>query len=115
MNLKGGIERGVKFIGDCTTIEVLSNRTLKISNLKEESDPIIFPSEMFTMVEPYLTADDFDLEEEFEILGYEGIFKKIEVYGQIKVARRFDDGKVSVYGNDFLDGEDRLVRVNNYF
>ena len=113
MNLKGGIERGTKFISDCTAIEVLPNITIKFSNLKEESDPIIFPSEMFTMVEPYLTADDFDLEEEFQILGYEGIFKKIEVYGQIKVARRFDNGEVSVYGSDFLDGEDRLIRVKN--
>ena len=74
---------------------------------------MITPSEMFTMVEPYLTADNFNLEEEFQILGYEGIFKKIKVYGQIKVARRFDNGEVSVYGSDFLDGEDRLIRVKN--
>lgn len=113
MNQEGKIEEGTKFISDYNAIEILPNRTLKISSLKEESDPIIFPSEMFTMVEPYLTADDFDLEEEFQILGYEGIFKKIEVYGQIKVARRFDNGEVSVYGSDFLDGEDRLIRVKN--
>ena len=113
MNLKGKIKEGTKFISDYTTIEVLSNRTLKISNLKEESDTIIFPSEKFEMAKSYLTGDDFGLEEEFQILGYEGIFKKIEVYGQIKVARRFDNGEVSVYGNDFLDCENRLIRVNN--
>ena len=113
MNLKGKIKEGTKFTSDYTTIEVLSNRTLKISNLKEESDTIIFPSEKFEMAKSYLTGDDFGLEEEFQILGYEGIFKKIEVYGQIKVARRFDNGEVSVYGNDFLDCENRLIRVNN--
>ena len=113
MNLKGKIKEGTKFISDYTTIEVLSNRTLKISNLKEESDTIIFPSEKFEMAKSYLTGDDFGLEEEFQILGYEGVFKKIEVYGQIKVARRFDNGEVSVYGNDFLDCENRLIRVNN--
>lgn len=113
MNLKGGIERGTKFISDYNAIEILPNRTLKISSLKEERNLMITPSEMFTMVEPYLTADNFNLEEEFQILGYEGIFKKIKVYGQIKVARRFDNGEVSVYGSDFLDGEDRLIRVNN--
>ena len=112
MNLKGEIKEGIKFISDYTAIKVLPNRKLKISNLKEESDPIIFPSEMFIMEKPYLTADDLDLEEEFQILGYEGIFKKIEVYGQIKVARRFNDGKVSMYGSDFLDDEDHLIRVN---
>ena len=113
MNLKGGIERGTKFISDYNAIEILPNRTLKISSLKEERNLMITPSEMFTMVEPYLTVDNFNLEEEFQILGYEGIFKKIEVYGQIKVARRFDNGEVSVYGSDFLDGEDRLIRVKN--
>ena len=113
MNLKGRIERGTKFISDYNAIEILPNRTLKISSLKEERNLMITPSEMFTMVEPYLTVDNFNLEEEFQILGYEGIFKKIEVYGQIKVARRFDNGEVSVYGSDFLDGEDRLIRVNN--
>ena len=113
MNLKGGIERGTKFISDYNTIEILPNRTLKISSRKEGRNLMITPSEMFTMMKPYLTADNFDLEEEFQILGYEGIFKKIEVYGQIKVARRFDNGEVSVYGSDFLDGEDRLIRVNN--
>ena len=113
MNLKGKIKEGTKFTSDYTTIEVLSNRTLKISNLKEESDTIIFPSEKFEMAKSYLTGDDFGLEEEFQILGYEGVFKKIEVYGQIKVARRFDNGEVSVYGNDFLDCENRLIRVNN--
>lgn len=112
MNLKGGIERGTKFISDYNAIEILPNRTLKISSLKEENDPVISPSEMFTIVKPYLTADDFDLEEEFQILGYEGIFKKIELYGQIKVVRRFDNGDVSVYHNDFLDGEN-LIRANN--
>ena len=113
MNLKGGIERGTKFISDYNAIEILPNRTLKISSLKEERNLMITPSEMFIMEKPYLTADDLDLEEGFQILGYEGIFKKIEVYGQIKVARRFDNGEVSVYGSDFLDGEDRLIRVNN--
>ena len=113
MNLKGGIERGTKFISDYNTIEILPNRTLKISSRKEGRNLMITPSEMFTMMKPYLTVDNFDLEEEFQILGYEGIFKKIEVYGQIKVARRFDNGEVSVYGSDFLDGEDRLIRVNN--
>lgn len=113
MNFKGGIERGTKFKSDYNAIEILPNRTLKISSLKEERNLMITPSEMFIMEKPYLTADNFNLEEEFQILGYEGVFKKIEVYGQIKVARRFDDGKVSVYGNDFLDGEDHLVRVNN--
>ena len=113
MNLKGGIERGTKFISDYNAIEILPNRTLKISSLKEERNLMITPSEMFIMVEPYLTVDNFNLEEEFQILGYEGIFKKIEVYGQIKVARRFDNGEVSVYGSDFLDGEDRLIRVKN--
>ena len=115
MNLKGGIERGTKFISDYNAIEILPNRTLKISSLKEERNLMITPSEMFIMEKPYLTADDLDLEEGFQILGYEGIFKKIEVYGQIKVARRFDNGEVSVYGSDFLDGEDRLIRVNNKF
>ena len=115
MNLKGGIERGTKFISDYNIIEILPNRTLKISSLKEERNLMITPSEMFIMEKPYLTADDLDLEEGFQILGYEGIFKKIEVYGQIKVARRFDNGEVSVYGSDFLDGEDRLIRVNNKF
>ena len=113
MNLNGGIERGTKFISDYNAIEILPNRTLKISSLKEERNLMITPSELFTMVEPYLTADNFNLEEEFQILGYEGIFKNIKVYGQIKVARRFDNGEVSVYGSDFLDGEDRLIRVNN--
>ena len=115
MNLKGGIERGTKFISDYNIIEILPNRTLKISSRKEERNLMITPSEMFIMEKPYLTADDLDLEEGFQILGYEGIFKKIEVYGQIKVARRFDNGEVSVYGSDFLDGEDRLIRVNNKF
>ena len=113
VNLKGGIERGTKFKSDYNVIEILPNRTLKISSLKEERNLMITPSEMFIMVEPYLTVDNFNLEEEFQILGYEGIFKKIEVYGQIKVARRFDNGEVSVYGSDFLDGEDRLIRVKN--
>ena len=115
MNLKGGIERGTKFISDYNAIEILPNRTLKISSLKEERNLMITPSEMFIMEKSYLTADDLDLEEGFQILGYEGIFKKIEVYGQIKVARRFDNGEVSVYGSDFLDCEDRLIRVNNKF
>ena len=115
VNLKGGIERGTKFKSDYNVIEILPNRTLKISSRKEERNLMITPSEMFIMEKPYLTADDLDLEEGFQILGYEGIFKKIEVYGQIKVARRFDNGEVSVYGSDFLDGEDRLIRVNNKF
>ena len=113
MNLKGGIERGAKFVSDYNVIEILPNRTLKISNLKEESSSIVFPSEMFTMMESYLTVDDFDLEEEFQILGCEGIFKKIRLYGQIKVVRRFDDGRVNVYGEDYLDDDDQLIRVKN--
>lgn len=113
MNLKGGIERGTKFISDYNTIGVLSNRTLKISSLKEGNDPVISPSEMFIMTNSYLTKDDFDLEEEFQILGYEGIFKKIELYGQIKVVRRLDNGRVSVYDEYYLEDEDRLIRVNN--
>lgn len=115
MNLKGGIKKGTKFISDYTSIEILSNRTLKISNLKEESDTIIFPSEMFTMVEPYSTLDDFDLEEEFQMLEYEGIFKKIEVYGQIKVARRLNNGEVFVYDLSCFKDEEHLIRLNNLF
>ena len=113
MNLKGGIERGTKFISDYNAIEILPNRTLKISSLKEERNLIITPSEMFIMVEPYLTLDDFDLEEEFQILGYEATFKKIEVYGQIKIARRDNDGTISVHSESHLDGEKHLIRVNN--
>ena len=121
MNLKGGIERGTKFISDYNAIEILPNRTLKISSLnrlkisslKEERNLIITPSEMFIMVEPYLTLDDFDLEEEFQILGYEATFKKIEVFGQIKIARRDNDGTISVHSESHLDGEKHLIRVNN--
>ena len=121
MNLKGGIERGTKFISDYNAIEILPNRTLKISSLnrlkisslKEERNLIITPSEMFIMVEPYLTLDDFDLEEEFQILGYEATFKKIEVFGQIKIARRDNDGTISVHSESHLDGERHLIRVNN--
>ena len=113
MNLKGGIERGTKFISDYNAIEILPNRTLKISSLKEERNLMITPSEMFTMVEPYLTLDDFDLEEEFQILGYEATFKKIEVFGQIKIARRDNDGTISVHSESHLDGERHLIRVNN--
>ena len=113
MNLKGGIERGTKFISDYNAIEILPNRTLKISSLKEERNLMITPSEMFTMVEPYLTLDDFDLEEEFQILGYEATFKKIEVFGQIKIARRDNDGTISVHSESHLDGEKHLIRVNN--
>ena len=79
VNLKGGIERGTKFKSDYNVIEILPNRTLKISSLKEERNLMITPSEMFIMEKPYLTLDDFDLEEEFQILGYEATFKKIEV------------------------------------
>ena len=113
VNLKGGIERGTKFISDYNAIEILPNRTLKISSLKEEWNLMITPSEMFIMVEPYLTLDDFDLEEEFQILGYEATFKKIEVYGQIKIARRDNDGTISVHSESHLDGERHLIRVNN--
>ena len=113
MNLKGGIERGTKFISDYNAIEILPNRTLKISSLKEERNLMITPSEMFIMVEPYLTLDDFDLEEEFQILGYEATFKKIEVFGQIKIARRDNDGTISVHSESHLDGEKHLIRVNN--
>lgn len=113
MNLKGGIERGTKFISDYNAIEILPNRTLKISSLKEERNLMITPSEMFIMVEPYLTLDDFDLEEEFQILGYEATFKKIEVFGQIKIARRDNDGTISVHSESHLDGERHLIRVNN--
>lgn len=112
MNLKGGIERGTKFISDYNAIEILPNRTLKISSLKEERNLMITPSEMFIMVEPYLTLDDFDLEEEFQILGYEATFKKIEVFGQIKIARRDNDGTISVHSESHLDGEN-LIRANN--
>lgn len=113
MNLKGGIERGTKFISDYNAIEILPNRTLKISSLKEERNLMITPSEMFTMEKPYLTLDDFDLEEEFQILGYEATFKKIEVFGQIKIARRDNDGTISVHSESHLDGERHLIRVNN--
>lgn len=113
MNLKGGIERGTKFISDYNAIEILPNRTLKISSLKEERNLMITPSEMFTMEKPYLTLDDFDLEEEFQILGYEATFKKIEVFGQIKIARRDNDGTISVHSESHLDGEKHLIRVNN--
>ena len=113
MNLKGGIERGTKFISDYNAIEILPNRTLKISSRKEERNLMITPSEMFIMVEPYLTLDDFDLEEEFQILGYEATFKKIEVFGQIKIARRDNDGTISVHSESHLDGERHLIRVNN--
>ena len=113
MNLKGRIERGTKFISDYNAIEILPNRTLKISSLKEERNLMITPSEMFIMVEPYLTLDDFDLEEEFQILGYKATFKKIEVFGQIKIARRDNDGTISVHSESHLDGEKHLIRVNN--
>ena len=113
MNLKGGIERRTKFISDYNIIEILPNRTLKISSRKEERNLMITPSEMFTMEKPYLTLDDFDLEEEFQILGYEATFKKIEVFGQIKIARRDNDGTISVHSESHLDGERHLIRVNN--
>ena len=113
MNLKGGIERGTKFISDYNIIEILPNRTLKISSRKEERNLMITPSEMFTMEKPCLTLDDFDLEEEFQILGYEATFKKIEVFGQIKIARRDNDGTISVHSESHLDGEKHLIRVNN--
>ena len=113
MNQEGKIEEGTKFISDCNTIEVLPNRTLKISSLKEERNLIISPSEMFVMVKSYLTLDDFGLDEEFRLSGYEGIYKKIELYGQIKVVRRFDNGSVKVYDESYVDDEDRLIRVNN--
>ena len=69
MNLKGGIERGTKFISDYNIIEILPNRTLKISSRKEERNLMIFPSEMFIMVEPYLTADDLGEIENSEIFN----------------------------------------------
>lgn len=59
-----------------------------------------------------LTLDDFDLEEEFEVVGYEGIFKKVKIFDSICIATKWDDGLVRTYSSSYFDEDDILIKVN---
>lgn len=60
-----------------------------------------------------LTLDDFDLEEEFEVMDLEGIFKKVKIFDSILVARKWNDGSVWTYRPSGYSGEDyELIKIN---
>ena len=61
-----------------------------------------------------LTLDDFDLEEEFKILDCEGIFKKVKIFDNICIARKWNDGLVCTYsqGSYFTREGDVLIKIS---
>ena len=60
-----------------------------------------------------LTLDDFDLEEEFEVLDCEGIFKKVKIFDSVLIARKWNDGSVWTYPSSSYFKEDAVfVKIN---
>ena len=105
-----------KLKSDKVEIEILSNGGLSIKNIYRDSlggDVMVFANDQFKIVERPLTLDDFDLEEEFKVLGCEGIFKKVKIFDNVCIARKWNDGSVCTYRPSSYFGEgDILIKIN---
>ena len=92
LNIKKG-----KYVSD-NGIEIeITEDTVILGN--KHNEEFVIPIDFYDTFKKdrKLTLDDFDLEEEFKIMNLEGIFKKVKIFDNIFIARKWNDGSVYTY------------------
>ena len=109
---KLNIEKG-KYVSDNgIEIEITEDMVI-LSNKHNEEFVIPIDFDDTFKERKVLTLDDFDLEEEFKVLGCEGVFKKVKIFDSILVARKWNDGSVWTYRpSSYFKEDDVLIKIN---
>ena len=108
LNIKKG-----KYVSD-NGIEIeITEDTVILSNKHNEEFVIPIDFDDTFKEDRKLTLDDFDLEEEFKVVGYEGVFKKVKIFDSICITRKWNDGSIHAYRpSDYFREDAVFVKVN---
>ena len=109
---KLNIEKG-KYISDNGIKIEITEDTVILGNKHNEEFVVPIDFNDTFKEDRKLTLDDFDLEEEFEVMDLEGIFKKVKIFDSILVARKWNDGSVWTYRpSSYFKEDDVLIKIN---
>ena len=109
---KLNIERGEYISDNGIEIEITED-TVILGNKHNEEFVIPIDFDDTFKENRKLTLDDFDLEEEFEVMDLEGIFKKVKIFDSVLIARKWNDGSVWTYPSSSYFKEDAVfVKIN---